>query len=181
VPAGHRLRVAVSSAYWPLIWPSPETAELRLTEGAIDLPVRPITDQDECRFSSPEMAPDWQVKTLREASNSRRVETDLNSGIVSLLIEDDFGMVQDLDHGLIAGSIARERWMIHPDDPLSARGFCEWIDEIQRDETKLRTVATCEMSSDLTHFHLSAQMKAYENDTKIKERDLSFSIPRDQI
>jgi putative CocE/NonD family hydrolase len=181
VPAGHRLRVAVSSAYWPLIWPSPETAELRLTEGAIDLPVRPITDQDECRFSSPEMAPDWQVKTLREASNSRRVETDLNSGIVSLLIEDDFGMVQDLDHGLIAGSIARERWMIHPDDPLSARGFCEWIDEIQRDETKLRTVATCEMSSDLTHFHLSAQMNAYENDTKIKERDLSFSIPRDQI
>jgi predicted acyl esterase len=28
-PAGHRLRVSISTAYWPLIWPSPERTTLR--------------------------------------------------------------------------------------------------------------------------------------------------------
>ena len=25
-PAGHRVRLALSTAYWPMVWPSPETA-----------------------------------------------------------------------------------------------------------------------------------------------------------
>ena len=35
VQPGHRLRVAISSTYWPLVWPSPEPVALTLAEGAI--------------------------------------------------------------------------------------------------------------------------------------------------
>ena len=28
IPKGHRLRVAVSSTYWPMVWPSPEDVTL---------------------------------------------------------------------------------------------------------------------------------------------------------
>jgi putative CocE/NonD family hydrolase len=184
VPAGHRLRVAVSSAYWPLIWPSPETAELSLSQGSLDLPIRELDDAksgDECTFATPESAPPWQTETLREGSNVRRIETDLNSGEISLVIEDDFGKVRDCDHGLINGSLARERWTIHPDDPLSARGSCHWTDELERDGTKIRTEMTCEMLSDLTHFHLQARLEAYENDALVRERDFKQSIERDHI
>ena len=43
LPAGHRLRLAVSTSYWPWIWPSPEPVELTVTcdDGSpLELPVR---------------------------------------------------------------------------------------------------------------------------------------------
>src|SRR5260370_35465726 len=33
-PAGHRIRLSVSNAYWPIVWPSPAPATLTLTTGA---------------------------------------------------------------------------------------------------------------------------------------------------
>jgi hypothetical protein len=178
VPAGHRLRIAVSSAYWPLIWPSPEAASLRLHQGQLVLPRRPSGDADEWAFEPPEMAPAWQVETLREPASSRQVIRDLPTGEVRLEILDDFGMRRDLGHGLITGSAARETWAIHPDDPLSARGFCHWTEELRRGTIDLRTETTCEMSSDMTHFHLKARLEAYESGNLVKERDIALSIPR---
>ena len=45
---GHRMRVSISTTYWPLCWPSPEIVTLTLFAGAssIDLPVRPPRDED---------------------------------------------------------------------------------------------------------------------------------------
>src|SRR5260221_5273811 len=40
VPAGHRLRLALSTSYWPLAWPSPEAGRLTIHFGALDLPER---------------------------------------------------------------------------------------------------------------------------------------------
>ncbi|MDU9002529.1 CocE/NonD family hydrolase [Sedimentitalea todarodis] len=181
VPRGHRLRLAISTAYWPLIWPSPETTALTLTRGALDLPLRKTAAGDEWRFPPPDADPPWQTETLRPVSHVRRQETDLTTGDVHLVIEDDFGKVRDADHGLIAGSIARERWTIHPDDPLSARGVCHWTTELERDDIRLRTETSCEMWSDKTQFHLTARLEAYENDILILDRDVSDSIQRDLL
>ncbi|MGB7319187.1 MAG: CocE/NonD family hydrolase [Planktotalea sp.] len=181
LPAGHRLGLAVSSAYWPLVWPSPEATTLTLTQGSLSLPVRASGDTDEWTFEPPEADEPWQVETIREASNSRRTITDWSTGIVTLEIIDDFGKVRDSDHGLINGSIAREWWSIHPDDPLSARGRTHWSDELERDGICLRTEATSHMHSDATHFHLNARLEAYENDTLVFEKDVQRSIERDNL
>ncbi|MDK3018160.1 CocE/NonD family hydrolase [Pseudodonghicola flavimaris] len=181
MPAGHSLRVAVSSAYWPLIWPSPETAELTLTEGRLDLPVRATADGDECSFPPPDAEEPWQIRTLRADAHARRIETDLVSGTVTLVIEDDFGKVEDCDHELINGSVARERWSIHPDDPLSARGWCHWTDELERGDWRLRTETRCEMWSDATHFHLRAEIEGFDGDTRIHHQEVADCIPRDGL
>lgn len=181
VPAGHRLRVAISSAYWPLVWPSPESGTLTLTSGTLDMPVRATATGNEWTFPPPATETPWQTETLREPAHVRRQETDQNSGIVSLVIEDDFGMDRDCDHGLINGSIAREKWMIHPDDPLSARGECRWTDELARDDWHLRTETRCEMWSDKTHFHLTARIEAFDNDQLVYERDIAEKLPRDHL
>ena len=39
-PAGHRIRLAISTAYWPMIWPAPERATLLISGGTLELPVR---------------------------------------------------------------------------------------------------------------------------------------------
>jgi len=181
VPKGHRLRVAISSAYWPMIWPSPETAELTLHSGHLDLPVRPTATKAEHVFEPPTAAAPWQPEELRKGQNRREVTRDLALGTVELRIEDDFGKVRDTDHGLIAGSRALEIWQLKPDDPTSARGVISWTEEMERDDIRLRTETSCEMWSDQTTFYLSARLEAYENDTLIYERDVSDAIPRDHM
>ncbi|MEM7521604.1 MAG: CocE/NonD family hydrolase C-terminal non-catalytic domain-containing protein, partial [Pseudomonadota bacterium] len=181
VPAGHRLRVSISNAYWPLLWPSPTSTRLHLTQGHIDLPLRQSGDADEVSFAPPAAAAPWNVEDLRAESHVRRRETDLVSGAVTLVIEDDFGKQRDLDHGLISGTVARERWTIHPDDPLCASGACHWTDERQRGDIALRTETQCSMHADAETFYLSARLEAFENDVCIYARDVSESIPRDQM
>ena len=181
VPKGHRLRVSISDAYWPLLWPSPAPTALTLSAGRIDIPQRPTFGGDEHIFEPPTAAEPWQVDTLRPDAHVRRQETDTVTGTVSLIIEDDFGEVRDSEHGLVSGAIAREHWSIHPDDPLSAKGTCHWTDTLTRDDIALRTEARCEMTSDATRFHLTARIEAFENDTLIYSRDVAKSIARDHL
>jgi uncharacterized protein len=39
-PVGHRIRVAISTAYWPMIWPAPEKATVTVFGAMLELPVR---------------------------------------------------------------------------------------------------------------------------------------------
>ena len=181
VPAGHRLRISISNSYWPLLWPSPQATSLNIQEGNLEIPLVNEVAGHTVSFPPPEAADPWQTETIREGRNSRRQETDLNTGIVHLHIVDDFGKVSDVEHGLINGSIAREHWQIHPNDPLSARGTCHWSDEIERDDIKLRTEASCEMWSDSDHFYLTAKIEAFENEHSIYKRDVSDKILRNGI
>jgi predicted acyl esterase len=177
VPKGHRLRVALSTAYWPLLWPAPEAAGLNLTGGTIDLPLRPVADA-EWTFPPPDADAPWQAETLRDAAKTRRVIEDMGTGTVTLEIVDDFGKARDAGHGLAAGGIARERWSIHPDDPLSARGDTHWTEETERGDIRLRTETYASMTADAAAFHLTARLEAYENDKLVYERDVRDSIPR---
>ncbi len=163
LPAGHRLRVSTSNAYWPMVWPAPDQGTLTLTAGYLDLPVRSTAEDDEWQFEPPDAAEPWAMRTLREASNSRVTKTDHGTGYMTLMIEDDFGEIEDADHGLITGTIARERWVIHPDDPTSAvGGETSWTQTLRRGDWAVRTEASTRMWSDATHFHLRARIEAYE-------------------
>ncbi len=180
LPAGHRLRVAVSSNYWPMIWPAPEQAVLTLSGGALELPVRTVrATRDEVTFEGAEAAPALRQREIRPTGHIRRTEIDQRTGIVSLIIEDDFGEYENLDHGGIAGSIARERWDIHPDDPLSARGQAHWTEVVERDGLRIRTEATTAMWSDAGNFHFRARLEGWENDTLVYERDVTEEVARD--
>ena len=177
VPAGHRLRLAVSSAYWPMVWPSPEPATFRLLSGTLDLPLR-RDPSDEVSFPEPDMAAPWTTETLREPAHIRRTETDHMSSAVTLVIEDDFGSNRDLDHGLVTGSVARERWAIHPDDPLCASGETHWTQELSRDDWNVRTETFSRMWSDAEAFHLAMRVEAYEDERLVYEREDERTLPR---
>lgn len=180
VPAGHCVRVAISTCYWPLLWPSPVPVELTLHAGEINIPIRQSGDQDERIFPTPEADQPWKVEIIRPTQNERRQIIDMNSGIISLEIIDDFGSTKDSDHGLVHGSVAREWWSIHPDDPLSASGRTHWTYENSRDNWSVRTETYTNMTSDSEYFHLTAQLEAYENNNLIFEKVVSESIKRHQ-
>ncbi|MFT4792909.1 MAG: putative acyl esterase [Paracoccaceae bacterium] len=181
LPAGHRLRVAVSSAYWPMLWPAPEAAELVLTGGALSLPVRPAAQGDETAFPPAEAAPALARVEIRPERHVRRTETDRQTGRVSLIIEDDFGEHRDPGHGLIAGSVARERWEIHPDDPLCASAQTHWTEVVERDGLRLSTETRTWMHADAANFHLRARLEAFENGRLVHTRDVSETVSRDHV
>jgi predicted acyl esterase len=53
-PPGHRIRVAISPAYWPLAWPPPDPVTLTVFTGAstLELPVRSAAPEDRRRSAS---------------------------------------------------------------------------------------------------------------------------------
>ena len=177
VPAGHRLRLAISNAYWPLLWPSPERTDLTLLSGKLDLPVRPDTG-GAVGFEASEAAPPWRIDRLRAPSNLREISTDPQSGETVLTIRDDFGVSRDLEHGLETGGVARETWRIHPDDPLSARGGTHWTQTLARGEWSVRTEAFTSMRCDAESFHLTGRVEAFENGLLVFAKDHSESTPR---
>ncbi|TGQ01863.1 MULTISPECIES: CocE/NonD family hydrolase [unclassified Mesorhizobium] len=178
VPAGHRLRVAVSTAYWPAIWPSPEPVRLTLSAASLSVPLRLLATGDEVVFGEPEGATPWATETVRPAKSERHVDRDEKTGIVTLSIADDFGEVRDLDHGLVNGSIARETWTIHPDDPLSASGKTHWTQTLSRNGWSVRTETWAQMRSDAQNFIVSARIEAYEGENLVFERDFDERVPR---
>ncbi len=179
IPEGHKLRLSISNAYWPLIWPAPQAATLRLTAGTLALPL--VREVGKVAFPAPEMAAPWSTEEMRPPDHLRETVFDQRSGVTRLRIVDDFGLVRDPATGLEIGSMAREWWDIHPDDPLSARGRTHWTSTLGRDEWQVRTETFSEMWADLGAFHLIARIEAYEGDRLIFERDFEKAIARDLV
>lgn len=179
LPKGHRLRLAVSTSYWPLIWPSPEAAEVNIRSGSITLPVRPLSrNDDEWVFEEAETATPWQVEVLRPNSYTRTITTDPETGIWTIAIDQDAGEVRDIKLNLLSGHTTKEEFFIHPDNPNSARATAEWEQMGGRKGAMWRTHVVTEMSSDSKMFHSRATLKAYLNDELFFEREFKDSVPR---
>ena len=181
LPAGSRLRLSLSNAYWPLIWPAPGHTKLGLSAGKISLPLLHENTDNPVEFTAPETPPTMNVRTIRDASQSRDITTNPETGLLSVACVDDAGEVEDLEHGLINGTVAREWWDIHPYDPLSARARAHWSYRNARGDWSVRTETFSEMWSDAQAFHFTARIEAYEGEKLIFERDFSKTIPRDLV
>lgn len=182
LPAGHRLRVAVSTSYWPYIWPSPEQAVVTIYTGSIAVPVRtPSGDKDEWTFEEPAGAPHWRTETLRDGSYSRATTTDADTGMVTTLITCDSGEVRDLEHGLISGSRVEERFTIHPDDPLCAKAVTTWEQTGGRDGAMWRTQVETEMWCEVDRFISRAKLTAWCEGEVFLERSFEDAVPRNNV
>ena len=188
LPQGHRIRLAFSTAYWPMMWPAPEPAELTVftPESRLILPLRQprADDRPQLHFPEPLAAPALALEAIREPANRRDVAVDPDTGRVELTISDDFGCYRNGEHGMIAGSIGRESHAITPGDPLSARMTTHWTEELRRDAGpwagwRVRTETTSQMTATRSHFRLTARIEAYEGDALVFARDFDEEIPRD--
>lgn len=174
---GHRLRLALSTTYWPFLWPSPQPATLTVTGGHLDLPLH---DGAGAEWSppTPEAAPAWRHRVIRAGQTRRVIETDLIAGTHALVIHDDLGDHENLDHGLCTGETMSERWEIRPDDPLSAMAEHQWDQRLSRGPWAVRTRAWARMTATATHLIHEARLTAWENDVELFDRIYREEVPR---
>lgn len=182
-PAGNKIRLALSSAYWPMVWPAPFAARLRIRtrDSRLLLPLRAARDEPGGAFEPPEGAPGLRKTQLREPSGRRVIEEDAATGRVTLRTYDDFGQIRYSAHGLEEGSEVEQAFAIDPDDPLSAQVEATWRFTIGRGDWQTRTETHSMMWSDHETFYLRAKLEAYEGETLVCARTWDEAILRDLV
>ena len=181
LPKGHRLRVSISTSYWPLIWPAPEPVVLTIHTGAsfIDLPIRKARRSEKPpAFAPAEAAGPVQLVQVDKPFNQREVTINQHTGEQRLDIVDDFGRSTIAEHGMTSWACGRETYTILPHDPLSARAECHWSEERSRGDWKVRTETYSAMTASKTHWHVTGRLEAYEGEVKILTRQWDRKIKR---
>jgi len=190
-PPGHRLRVTLSTTYWPIAWPSPRPVRLSVFSGAstLDLPVRDPDPADETlpAFGPPECAPRDRHTKLKPLQFKRSIERDLAADETVYTIFSDGG---ELDGAALArvdaidlevGYTIHQRYRIGEDDPLSARHRIVQQTQLRRGSWEIRIESDIRLSADGEHFRFQAELDAFEGGTRIFARSWDERIPRDHL
>jgi hypothetical protein len=183
-PAGHRLRVAVSSSYWPWAWPSPESVTLTVLGGELALPVRPPRTEDEALpdFGEPEQAPPLEVEHVAAAPGGRSIRRDLATGLVEQTFDWDVGgTVRLVPIDLVSDDASHVVYSITEGDPLSASVRFRARTGMGRGEWSTRAEVTSTMTADAEAFNVTSALDAYEGATRVFARTWSWRFPRDHV
>lgn len=183
--AGSRIRLAIATAYWPILWPAPEAASLTIApdNSRLVLPLRPpvATDTGLREFAPPEGATPGPVRQISPSAHTREMIDDAASGERTLRVANDDGEVVFERIGLAVGAWNRERYRIAPDDPLSAAAEFDWTQTLRRGNWSIRTEIRASFSADAEAFHHRLRLDAFEGDTRLFSRDWALNIPRDNV
>jgi uncharacterized protein len=184
VPAGHRVRLALSTSYWPWIWPSPAKAALTVFTGegsALSLPVRSTEPEDDVlpAFVPAETAPRLEFEWIRPPAPELAIRRDGTTGRTELRMARSFWGARRLPDGLEYDDYDPVAFSLVDDDPLSARVEAHRRIEIRRNQWRTRVEVRCEMTSDAEVFRVSTALDAYEGDVRIYTKTHTCAVPRD--
>ena len=182
--AGHRIRVAISTTYWPMVWPSPEPVTLRLTTGSsvLELPVRSRRPIDaKVKFKAAEQGPPMAKAVVEPPSSSRIIERDVGKGTVTIRAEENEGRAVIADTGVEIGRWVKERLTIAEGDPLSAETEMGSIFLYAKGDWRTKVHGRCTLRATRTTWLLSADLDAWEGDETIFSRHLEVPIGRDLV
>ncbi len=155
-PAGHRIRVALSTSYWPMIWPTPENAAVTVFGGELELPVRAPTAADTLLppLPGPETASPEATTAIRPS-------------------------VVRIDRlGLEVGTESSFSSDIDANDPLRAVAEMRQTQTVSCGAWRIRIETQMHMSCSHDAFLLRASMRAFEGDVEVCRREWDRSVRR---
>jgi putative CocE/NonD family hydrolase len=185
-PTGHRIRLSLSTSYWPLAWTPPEPVRLTVVAGAssVTLPLRRTGDPDEVSvqpFDPPEGAAPPALTRTRDGEHRWQLTRDLVDDRSQLHVVNDPGGYRLDAIGLDVDERVEERYSFRGDEVDSVRGEVTARVSLSRDGWRVRTETRTVMTSDVSHFHLHAQLDAYEGEERVVSRNWNTSVPRDGV
>ena len=188
---GNRIRLSLSTSYWPMAWPMPEPVTLNLRTGgsALELPARAASASDDrlAAFGDPESAPNLKVTTLVEGRAWEKIEHDPATGETTFTVCDEGGLfggprisrIEDIDLTLSHGYV--RRYSIREDDPTSARAEIEETIELGRDDWQTRIETRIRLTSTRGSWRVQADLDAYEGGSRCFCRSWDETIERDHM
>ncbi|CAM5252646.1 peptidase S15 [Streptomyces spiroverticillatus] len=183
-PPGHRVRLSVSSAYWPWIWPQAGSAGFVLDPAgsSLELPVRTHTEHPEIRFEAPEQSPPLNVEFPANPDErpERLVVRDVAKGEWKLEVDPRYGGTRIYPDGLEFTEDALETYTINEKDPLSAHTRSDWTIRLRRPDLAWDTevVTRSEITCDASDFLTSSEVTCKEGGEVVFHRVWERRIPR---
>jgi putative CocE/NonD family hydrolase len=181
-PAGHRIRIALSSGFWPIAWPSPRHAAVSLhTEGSrLTLPV--LASEQGLPHPQP-FAPaiaeeSGAVVVHASGGRTRTTEEDPATGETVIRVHRAKSDYRVKTSGTEVSHQSGEVFRVTRGRPNSARieGWGEW--SLSRGDWRVRTSSKLVLASTEHAFELSASMEAYEDGALVITRHFAAGIPR---
>ncbi|MDZ7778983.1 MAG: CocE/NonD family hydrolase [Gemmatimonadota bacterium] len=181
---GHRIRLAVSTSYWPLAWPPPEpvTLTLRPSGCRLLLPEReaPAGERvDAPAFEEPEAANPTPMTVLEAPHHDWRVIHELANerSTLHVLAREGTWRLDEID--LEVRKETEEWYRFQGDRFTSVSGEIRTRRGLRREgwsvETLTRTVLSCTEDA----FHIHATLDAYEGGRRVFSRIWDPEIPRE--
>ncbi|MGX6508372.1 CocE/NonD family hydrolase [Rhodococcus sp. SJ-2] len=187
-PAGHRVRLSISTSYFPLVWPSPEAATVTLVTGdsRLILPTRPgrVAEDAALRpFGEPEAAEPLSVTQVETGEHHWRTTRDLETAVTTLEIKDDQGEFVIDETGTVLRRATTEWFSFQGNEVDSARGETETVRYLGRGDWQTEVRTRTVLTSTPEDFVITAQLDAYEFDRlhgtrRIHSENWNRSIPR---
>jgi uncharacterized protein len=177
VPAGHRLRLAVSPGWWPLAWPSPDPVTLRIDpEGTtLRLPTAEGSRAVDLREAA---SPEESQASLGDDAGTRRrwVERSFDDSRVRLHAVGD----RPAGHGSAGTSrmVDTTLWEIDPEDPLSAFTRTAFRLERAGPDWEATVDLVIEVRGDPEALHVTSSLRGLEGTEVVHQREHSWTIPR---
>jgi hypothetical protein len=182
--AGNRIRLALSTSFWPIVWPSPRVTTLRLLTDTsrLELPVRRAQPVDDAlvAFGPPEAGVSVETVQVEPPDIDWTLTRDLETGRQSHRRYTDTGLKR-FDDGWEYRSVWDTNYEILPNDPLSARVQLKMTRYFGRNEWQLRTLSTMVMMAARSEFVIRARLECYEGDERVFAKSWNESVPRDFV
>ena len=178
--AGHRIRLSLSTSYWPMILPPPVDAGVTLDLASLGLALPKLGEHRVVSLPEPENPnPLPAYIELSPPETARGVERDLTNGLTEYSIYEDTGLYEHPGTGLATRQVRDELWSIAASDPLSMTGTAVWTCDMQRPGWFVRTVSTATIACTARDWVISAHVRAFEGEAQIFEKSFGTAIPRD--
>jgi putative CocE/NonD family hydrolase len=184
VPAGHRIRLAVSNAYWPMAWPSPEPNTLSVRCGprsVLSLPRRRPTELDDRfrPFEAPESGTPLASEKTMLRDTGRYVRRNLSGGEIEIEFVWHASRTRIIATDTEMGEENVTTYRIVEGDPVSAAVVSRVEVSLARPGWNSRTKATTTMTCDVNRFLVTTTLDAFEDDVRVYARTYTHQFPRD--
>lgn len=181
---GHRVRLALSTTSWPMIWPEAIPGTVRFHAGAssLELPVRPPDPAD---ATSPSLGEPWRPSPAADVLEPPRfargasLETDRGAERSVVRNTIDGGRTRLRSTGIVVHAGADDLATITADDPTSAR--MESRREVVLEHPGgpvLRVEGSLVLTADTDAWRLSGGLVAFQDGVSVADHAIAEVIPR---
>ena len=181
-PAGHRIRLALASAHWPIAWPAADPARLtvRPASATLTLPARDPSPLDATLpdFAAPEEAEPEPHEILRSGGRSRTITEDPLTGTTTVTVNRERASYRMPALGLTFEANAGETYSITEAAPNAARAETQAVWSLTREGWQVRTETAVTVTSTETSFTVTARILAFEGSEPVFARRLTYLIGR---
>ena len=184
-PAGHRIRVAISNALWPMIWPTPYPMTSSLYFGGsessrLELPIVPVESSSKPKYPVVESAPPMPQPVTSKGDTwppqEWTVTHDLMNGVTRVFWRGDdsteFSWGHMNDHEQMS-------YELRDSDPESSTVHGEGSTTVELPDRRLEWSVVLDLRSDAKNFYYHFERHLSENGKEIRKKTWDDTIPRD--